>query len=393
MQVLFKYKQLEEVEKLIVEWFKPLGVEEVPVEESTGRILAEDIVAPHDVPGEDVSHVDGYAISECSGTVYKLVEHDELKPCEAKYVNTGEPVPRNTTAVAPREAVRLVGEGYVDVLKKYERGHEVIWRGSDVRQGEVLAKKGSTILPVTTRILVELGFEKVKVYKKPRVLVVPVGSEFAEGLKKESSSIVVKSMCEAVGAQVSLHEPVEDSVNAVKHVLAEGLEQYDVVVTIGGVSLGSRDYTLTAATSLPGSALLARGIAVQPGRTTTLLATSSKPLVLLPGLIQSTISGGVFVLQPILKRLQGSSTLKSHYLLGYYKLAEDYEYRGRFAAFTRLRFARLVSEGELEVVIEEAPSPIQSIVHKSHGFVLLERGVVRIQRGALIKLYRAPGLY
>ncbi|MEM4914098.1 MAG: hypothetical protein QW579_07855, partial [Desulfurococcaceae archaeon] len=96
--------------------------------------------------------------------------------------------------------------------------------------------------------------------------------------------------------------------------------------------------------------------------------------------------------QPLIKRLQGSEPV-AHYPVGYYKLAEDYVYKGRFLSFTRIRLAKLVNTEDLEVVIEEAPSPLQRVIYTSYGFVLIEPGVSLLRKGTLVKLYRTPGLY
>ncbi|MEM4828005.1 MAG: hypothetical protein QXK07_08210, partial [Desulfurococcaceae archaeon] len=70
-----------------------------------------------------------------------------------------------------------------------------------------------------------------------------------------------------------------------------------------------------------------------------------------------------------------------------------YVYKGRFLSFTRIRFAKLVNTEDLEVVIEEAPSPLQRVIYTSYGFVLIEPGVSLLRKGTLVKLYRTPGLY
>ncbi|MCX8185171.1 MAG: molybdopterin molybdotransferase MoeA [Sulfolobales archaeon] len=389
---MFKYVELERLGELIAELATPLGTESVEVNEAVGRFLAEDIVSPKDLPEFDVSLVDGYAISECDSLLFKLVSKPSLNLCETSYVETGQPVPEGAVAVVPVESARVSGGGIV-IPRVYERGHEIARRGSDFLRGDVVGSRGQLVTPPLARALLSLGVKRVRIHRRPRILVIPTGSEFVnrEG-RVESSGLLVKAMCEAVGGVVSLAEPVEDSVETISGVLRGGVERYDVVVTIGGVSLGRRDLTVSAAISLPGGALLVRGVAVQPGRATSLARIRGKPVVLLPGLPQSTISGTVFLLQPLIKRLQGSSP-RAHYPIGLYRLTSDYEYRGRFSSFTRVRFVRITDEEKLEVELVETPSYSIKTVLSSRGFAILAKGVTSLTRGSYITVYRALGLF
>ncbi len=389
-QPLFKYVKPERLERIIVDYFAPLGVEPAEVGRSLYRVLAEDVVSPKDLPECDVAHVDGFAVSECDDRTFRVVSGGVLGLCEAAYVETGRPVPEGAVAVVPAESTRLVGEGSITIPRSYERLHGIVRRGSDVARGMVVGKRGQVVTPPLARLLVELGVEEVEVYRRPKLLLIPVGTEFVTNAKRESSSLLVKAMCEAVGALVDTLGPVEDSAETLDEVVRENLELYDAIATIGGASLGRSDYTLATAMKLPDSAVLVRGVAIQPGRVTTLLRAGGKPFVLLPGLIQSTVAGTIFVLQPLIRRLQGAAP-RTRYPLGLYRLASDYTYSGRFSSFTRIRFVRSVGDFEVEVI--EAESPIQSAVAFSHGFAILEPGVVRLTKGVYLPVYRAPGLY
>ena len=391
-QKMFKYMGLERLEGLVAGLFAPLGVESAGVAEALYRVLAEDVVSPKDLPEFSVSHVDGFALSECDSRVFKVVSSEVLDRCEAAPVETGYPVPEGAVAVVPVESVRFLEGGELVVPRSYERFHEIVKKGSDVSRGEILCEKGWVLTPPLARALLELGIEEVKVYMRPRALVVPIGSEFTEEVKRESSSVLIKAMCQAVGALVEVSKPVDDSVEAVKKAVEKGVDMYDVVATIGGASLGSKDFTLSALLELPSSALVVRGLAIQPGRVTSLATVRGKPVILLPGLVQSTVVGAIFLLQPLIKRLQGARP-RAHYPIGLYRLASDYSYTGRFTSFKRLRFVKLISEELLEVDVIETPSPVQKTIVTSHGFIILESGVTSLSKGSYVTVYRAPGLY
>lgn len=391
-QPLFKYAELEDVRRIVESVAQPQGVETVDVRSAVGRYSAEDVLATTDLPGFDVSHVDGYAVSECGDRVFRVVAKDELGLCEAKYVETGQQVPKGAIAVVPVEAVRALDDGRVVVHGRVERDYEVIRRGVDVARGEVVCRRGQLITPPFARLLAELGYDVIKVYMRPKVLILPTGSEFASGVRKESTSILVRHMCEAVGAYCVVENPVEDCSSKIERTISQALEHFDVVVTIGGVSVGSADHTVKGVLHIPGARLYVRGMRVQPGRASSLAVAKGKPVIMLPGLFQSTIVGSIMLMQPILKRLQGSEPV-SHYMIGLFRLSMGYSYTGRFASFTRVRFARLVDEERAEVEVEEAPSPVQRVVLGSHGFIIMRPGETRLERGSVVKLYRAPGLY
>lgn len=388
---MFKYIKLDDVASIILNVIKPLGIEVVEPKDAIGRFLAEDIVVPKDIPERNISHVDGYAIAECDKNTFRIVSKETLNYCEATYVRTGEFIANGAIAVVPVESVRFIDESLIVIPRRYEKFHEVIRRGTDLRKGEVLSRKGDVVTPLAARVLIELGFNEIRVYRKPRILIVPTGTEFVTGSKRESSSILIKHMCEAVGAETYVAEPVEDSIETLKASIEDWLTSYDLIATIGGASLGDRDLMLRTIMEFHDSNILFRGVAVQPGRVTTLVLIRRKPIVLLPGLFQSTIVGTVFILQPLLKVMQGSSP-RAHNLLGYYRNASEYRYLGRFVSFTRIRFVELVNEETLEVKIMEVPSPNQAAVLRSRGFVMFPPGVTSVPQGEYIKVYSAPGL-
>ncbi|MEM1918231.1 MAG: hypothetical protein QW504_06065, partial [Sulfolobales archaeon] len=97
-QKLFKYTRLERLEDLVAGLFAPLGVESASVAEALYRVIAEDVVSPKDLPEFSVSHVDGFAVSECDSKVFKVVSSEVLNRCEAALVETGHPVPEGAVA-------------------------------------------------------------------------------------------------------------------------------------------------------------------------------------------------------------------------------------------------------------------------------------------------------
>jgi len=245
------YKDLGEVKRIIKESIKPLGEEIIDTRESIGRFIAEDIYVFNDVPECDIAHYDGFAINLVSGkTEYNVISGSvsELRPGEATYIVTGECLPAGVSVVVPVEAVTYLSK---DLIKIPIDSHvayrdSVFRRGSEFSGGGILVKRGDRVSPLIAKVLLDLGIEKIKVFKRPRVAILPTGTEFVENRSRETNSLVIKYMCESMGALVSVSEPSEDSEDVIMSRVKELINDFDMIITIGGLGEGYRDHTLRA---------------------------------------------------------------------------------------------------------------------------------------------------
>lgn len=392
-----RYVRPDEILKVLKQITKPLDSEVVDVREAVWRYSAEDVEAPGDLPPCNISHYDGYAINPHDGDTYTVVDKERspaLSRGEAAYVRTGECLPEGATVVVPAEAVRTLELNVVQVPREAPRIYRdsVVLRGSEARRGQRLVSRGQRLTPLIVRTLIDLGVDSIRVYKRPTVALLPTGTELVKGTVKESRGPIIKCMCEALGARVSCMQPVEDSERALTERLLELMKSFDVVVTTGGVGMGDRDRTFSALSLLQGFRALFRGIAVQPGRMTSMAMIDGKTIVLLPGLMQSTVVGAMVVLQPLLELLQGGPG-KTLIPLGFFILAEDYEYSGRFQGFARIRFVELVDREKHLVKVIEGPSYATLPIARAHGVIIIEPSVSRIAAGTYVPLYAVPGLF
>ena len=211
----------------------------------------------------------------------------ELRPGEATYVVTGECLPAGASIVVLIEAVTYLSKDLIKIpIDSYVIYRDSIFRrGSEFSGGGVLVRRGDRVSPLIAKTLLDLGIEKIKVFKRPKVAILPTGTEFIENRSRETNSIVIKHMCESMGALVSVSEPSEDSEDLIMSRVRELINDFDMIITIGGLGESHRDHTLRAVEKIKGSNVLVRGIKIQPGRRTSYAKIYDKPVVLSPGFI------------------------------------------------------------------------------------------------------------
>lgn len=401
MSSWFSYKPVDEARAEILKAAENL-IEHmfVKVEDSVGHVLAEDVISPRDVPPFDIAHYDGYAVRS-EDTLYASHERPrklsivgemglldspeklKISDGEAAKVVTGSPLPDGSDAVAPREQVRE-GDGYIELVRPVPKGYHVVPRGSDVRKGEVILRRGARVGGKEAKVLMDLGVEKVKVYRRPRAYVLPIGSEFVEGGRRETHSFLISYLIERNGGEAIRARPVEDDPEEIGEAMRSALEEADILVTIGGLSMGPRDYVWAQAMKI--GRPIFRGLRAHPGKVTS-AALSKKPIVMLPGLIQSTISGSIFILLPLIRYISGL-TPSPLYLKGEFELKDDVEVSA-YKPFKRLRLAKVTERG---VEIFKYASSDEGVLLRADGLVIIDEGVERMRKGERVKVWGVEGL-
>ncbi len=404
----FKYTSPDEVlERILKNSRLSPRVIDASVHESLGYVLAEDIISLIPIPIDNIAHFDGYAVKSSDtlkastinplrlkviGRIDSIREHNlDINDGEAVYVVTGAKIPMSADAVIPVERVRLRGE-YIEILESTKRGEHVTFRGADIDCGEIIQKKGDIVRPQTIRYLLDTGRYRVKVYDKPRVALIGVGDELtsnieeANGKKLETSSIMISHYVKEFGGIPTRFEAVPDSPNQIIKAVKNSLRENDICVTIGGVSLGARDLCWMTLSKLPESIPIARGLRVQPGRATSIVLIDGKPVIMLPGHIQSTISGTINILVPLISYMQGLP-IKDLFPRVRAEIGEDLTIR-EYVSFTRIRFVKLVDDGDgfIAKPILGDSSMIKPLI-ASNGFIKIPEKVEKISKGSKLDVY------
>ena len=244
------------VKKLRDRWLDRFEIERVPLEEITGRTLAEPVDAPEDRPARSHATMDGYAFDATGGHPYDL--HDvEVYPerdppgieaGEAVRIFTGAPLPPSANAVLKQEEA-TVEDGKLSG-SEIEPGTYVYERGSNVAEGERLFEAGERLGAKDALLLGDLGIESVPVRKRLSVGLLATGSEIHEGRQTDLDSPMLENLVRSWGQKASYEGTVPDDYERVRGRIGDLAETHDVVMTTGGTSVGKKDYVVRALSEL-----------------------------------------------------------------------------------------------------------------------------------------------
>lgn len=289
--------------QIVKEQTQVLGTERVALQDSLGRVLAEDIVANTDLPPFDRSQMDGYAVraedTKAAPIRLRIIGesaagkgwHQEVTEGTAVRIMTGAPVPPGADAVQQVELTHeLKDNTVVELLESVEQGKSIVRRGTEIKTGTTVLTSGSVLNAAMLAVLASFGFAVVEVGLKPRVGILATGSELVpvdqtpgQDQIRDSNNYSIGAYAERVGANVERLPLCGDETNELKKAIAKASETCDVIVTSGGVSMGVYDFTKTALQEL-GAELFFERIALRPGKPTVFARLPNGTLVFgLPG--------------------------------------------------------------------------------------------------------------
>jgi putative molybdopterin biosynthesis protein len=309
----------------------PLGIERVPLAQALGRVVAENIESPVDVPGFDRANVDGFALRaqdtvgarEDAPRLLQLTD-EVLTPGHAPAVTvteghatviaTGGMVPRGADAVVLVENTELVeqeGLQAVQVSKAVPAGSFITFAGTDIGRGETVLRAGQLLTSREIGLLAAVSLADVPVYRRPRVAVISTGDELVQpgdpprtGGVYDSNGAIVAAAVEELGCEAVRLGAVPDVWEAQRDILAKGLES-DAVILSGGTSKGAGDLSYEVVGGLSDPGVVVHGVAIKPGKPLCLAVTDRKPVVILPGFPTSAIFTFHQFVAPMLRLLAG----------------------------------------------------------------------------------------
>lgn len=313
---------VDEATRRIVAAFSFVGVERVKLGEAAGRVLAEDVAARLDQPPHAVSAMDGYAVraadvAHVPATLEIVGEAPAGHPFAgtvtsggAVRIFTGGVLPDGTDAVAIQENTERDGARIV-IKESVTPGQNVRAAGLDFRAGEIVAPRGRRLGPRDLSLLAAADIAAVSVARKPRVAIVATGDELSRpGEPRKPGGIVASStygltaMIEAWGGIAKDLGIIADRPDAFAR-LPEATRDCDLIVTLGGASVGDHDLVQSALAPL-GFALDFWKIAMRPGKPLIFGRLSKTPLLGLPGNPVSALVCAILFLKPALAAMQGA---------------------------------------------------------------------------------------
>lgn len=305
---LFKVITLDEAIKTLKPYMLPFyeRLEEVPLENSLGRIVARDIAAQRPLPHFRKSTVDGMAVRaldsfgasesmpaliQCSGEIFMgRAPLEPLKPGEGMMIPTGGMLPENADAVVMIEHLEQFGNGLSGIAKSVAPGENLIDIGEDLTAGEVILKQFSKIRPQEMGLLASQGILQVPVLPRLRVGILSTGDEIVDpgvepvpAQSRDINGYTLLGQALAAGAEARHYGIVHDDYEALRERLQLMLKENDVVILSGGSSVGARDHSAQLIEQLGKPGLLFHGLALRPGKPTIGGVIDGKLIFGLPG--------------------------------------------------------------------------------------------------------------
>ncbi len=330
-----QFLQVASVDDARTRWYAALALdprpaELVPLDRSLGRTLAEDIVAPGDVPAFDRSNVDGFAVraadtfgaDERTPRLLRIAEESidaghaptkELEAGHAVVIATGGVVPRGADAVVMVEDTETDGD-LVKVTRPVSPGGRISNAGSDITRGETLLRAGLRLSARETGTLAACGVDPVACRARVRVAVLSTGDEIvapgttlAPGQVHDANATLLADAIRELGDEAHVLGIAPDDAEPLRRMLREAWADSDVILLSGGTSKGGGD--LSYRVLAEEAEIIVHGVALKPGKPLCLAAWDRKPVVILPGFPTSAIFTFHAFVVPVLGKLAGRAGL------------------------------------------------------------------------------------
>ncbi|MBI4689099.1 MAG: molybdopterin molybdotransferase MoeA [Nitrospirae bacterium] len=300
------------------------------IEASYNRILSRDILSPEDLPQFSRSTVDGFAVnsSDTFGAAEGLPSYLNLggeifmgeKPSfgikggTTAKIPTGGMLPDGADAVVMIENTNRIDERLIEIMRPVAPMENVIRAGEDIKEGEMILKKGHCIRPQDVAALAGLGITEVFVYERPAVSIISTGdeivsarSEIKPGQIRDMNSFNLAGLISEAGGIPIMRGIFRDEFGDIKNAARESLKDSAMVLIIGGSSVGTRDVTEAVIKALGEPGVLFHGVAIKPGKPMIGGIISNKPVFGLPGHPAAIPICFEQFVKPTLRRLTGIS--------------------------------------------------------------------------------------
>ncbi len=389
--------------------FSRLSPERISLDNSWHRNLAEDVVAPENLPERARSTVDGYAVhaedtfgaSDVTPALLEVVAAVEMgampdfaiRRGQASPIPTGGFLPEGADAVVMVEYVSPVGAHGVEIMRPVAARTNLLDKGEDVRMGEAVVPAGRTLRPYEIGLLAALGIQEVAVYRRPRVAIVSTGDEVVAigrkprpGQIRDANAHSIAALVRAAGGAAIDFDIVPDSAAQLRTALDDALAQADVVALSGGSSVGNRDLLLEVVSGLTGVEMLAHGVAIRPGKPTLLADRKGTAIFGLPGHPVSALIVAQVFLIPFLMYLQGSDLKKGP--LGrrlQAALASSIHSTAGLEEFVRVRLEDAAHGGYCAHPVFGKSGMLSTMV-KADGLVVVPMRVEGIAKGGIVEV-------
>ena len=394
----------EEAQKIILSKAKVLGEKEERIVNCLGKVLAEDIYSSLNIPPLTNSAMDGYALKSSdtlkAPLLLKVIEDLPAGRVSTKKINKGKAIRIMTGAILPEGADAVVEvektkreeRGFVKVLFRVKRGENVRLAGEDVKKGELVLKKGTTIRAAEVGMLATLGRRKAKVLRAPRVAIISSGDELLEVGKRIRDGKIYDANGYSLQAQVIEASAVplylgvvKDKIEALRKKFKEGLKQADLLISSGGVSVG--DYDLVRGVLKELGRISFWQVRQRPGKPLVFGLAGRKLIFGLPGNPVSSMVTFEQYVRPALLKMGGRADLKRKEV--YAEVTEEIKKRKGLKYFIRAVVRKEDNKYYVKTTGPQGSGILKSMI-LANGLIILPEKVEKVKKGdkVLVQLWR-----
>jgi molybdopterin molybdotransferase len=244
-----------------------------------------------------------------------------------------------------------------------------------------------------------LGIRKIKIFKKPRVAIIPTGNELTEeitdikhGKILNTNSRVISNLIEKSGGMPLDIGITPDDIRKIKSKIRFALSKSDIILTTGGSSVGLRDLVAESINDIGKPGILVHGVKLDRGRVTGLAALRSRPVIILPGPIQGAVNAFIVFAQPLIRLMLGLQPFNKPFISA--KLTEDWNARKKFQNFTKIVYVKMwrSESGEFHAKPITGETTDITVLTGTNGFILVPERLTTLKRGQQVKINIFPGL-
>lgn len=384
--------------------------------ELLGRILYNAINSTVTIPLYDSSHMDGFAVfyddirgaSNLKPVTLKVMNEvklgntksESLQPGQAARIPTGGYLPTKSDTVVPIEYTHFnVTDRSVKIFSEFTKGSFISPAGKDITKNKLIFKKGHLLRIQDIALLNIMRIKKLNIYKKPKVAIIPTGSEltndideFAYGKVLNTNGQIISTLIEASGGIPVDLGITSDNIKMIKSKINNALSQNDIVLTIGGSSVGHKDLIVETIHSMGKPGILAQGIRLDRGRVTKVAALKSKPIIILPGPIQGAVNAFIVFALPLIRTLIGLSHNNNAFINA--QITDNWIARKKFQNFIKILYVRLSSSKTNNSIRAEpitGETSNMTVLTRANGYVLVSEKITNIEKGNNVQVNLLPG--